>query len=135
MIEEPGERPLPSPVGATVLTLLAWFVARWNGSSWEMQSQSNVQSIIPTQSGVSGFYNEVVFTSALGTSNYFMESSLASERTIASASGYFFGATFLTAVGTTTARATCVFGGAAVGEAVPNEVGMVWAARFYKATL
>jgi membrane protease YdiL (CAAX protease family) len=25
VIEEPGERPLPSPVGATVLTLLAWF--------------------------------------------------------------------------------------------------------------
>ena len=35
MIDEPGERPLPSPVGATVLTLLAWFTVILGGALLE----------------------------------------------------------------------------------------------------
>jgi hypothetical protein len=109
------------------LQLLAWVVANWTGSAWNIKSQVNVLSITSVISG-SDYHQDVNFTSSVGTTDYIAESDTAWPNKL---SGYFINA-YLSRADSTATRAVLVFGG--TGNVTPPEVGVVLSVRFWKAT-
>jgi len=101
----------------------------WDGGAWQPWSKSaNVQSILDVP-GSTDRHQVVNFSPAFANANYFMESSVVMQRP--SATGYLLNAQMYKGAGFSTVNAAyCVLAG--TGDAFPPEVGMIWAARFYR---